>query len=461
MKNKVTLLLSGTVLLGASLIMISCKKDWLDAKTKKSLVVPSTDKDYQAILDKSDDNAGPMFNVYAPSMGEESADSYYLTYETWSPIGYAPDKNAYIWADDIFQGQASGDWNYAYNRILTANIVIEGIEMVPRDNSNGGDWDNVKGSALFFRAFDFYNLSQLFCNPYSATTAATDLGLLLRLKPDVNEKSVRATLQETYDQVLQDLMLAKELLPVKPLYKTRPSRPAALALLARIYLSMEDYPEAKLYADSCLRLHNVVLDYNTLDTSLLTPFGNFNPEVMFHSSLAGAAGLAAARAIIAPSLLNSFEQNDLRRILMFKLLGDQIRFFGSYAEYYNFNGMATDEVYLIRAECLARAGNTSAAIADLNLLLKERWVAGSFVPKTASDPLSALKLVLAERRKELIFRGLRWSDLRRLNKDPRFAITLERSLNGQIYKLPPNDLRYVLPIPPDEIRLSGIEQNPR
>lgn len=461
MKNKVTLLLSGALLLGASLILISCKKDWLDAKTKKSLVVPSTVKDYQAILDKSDDNSGPMFNVYAPSMGEESADGYYLNYETWSAIDYAPDKNAYVWSNDIFQGQPSGDWNYAYSRILNANVVIEGIEKVSRDNINKGDWDNVKGSALYFRAFDYYNLCQLFCKPYTATTAGADLGLPLKLKPDVNEKSKRATLQQTYDQVIEDLILAKELLPVKPLYKTRPSRPAALALIARIYLSMEDYPKAKLYADSCLQLHNVVLDYNTVDTSLLTPFGNFNPEVIFHSSLAGAAALAPTRAIVAPSLLNSYEQNDLRRTLMFKFLGDQIRFFGSYAEYYNFNGLATDEIYLIRAECLARAGNTSAAMADLNSLLKQRWITGSFIPKTASDALSALKQILLERRKELYFRGLRWSDLRRLNKDSRFAITLERNLNGQVYKLLPNDPKYVLPIPPDEIRLSGIEQNPR
>jgi hypothetical protein len=56
---------------------------------------------------------------------------------------------------------------------------------------------------------------------------------------------------------------------------------------------------------------------------------------------------------------------------------------------------------------------------------------------------------------------LRWIDLRRLNTDSRYAVTLTRNLNNQIYTLPPNDQRYVLPIPDLEIKLSGIEQNPR
>ena len=69
---------------------------------------------------------------------------------------------------------------------------------------------------------------------------------------------------------------------------------------------------------------------------------------------------------------------------------------------------------------------------------------------------------LAERRKELIQRGLRWTDLRRLNLDPRFAVTIERVVQGATYQLLPNDLRYTFLIPNDEIFANGlIEQNPR
>ncbi len=77
------------------------------------------------------------------------------------------------------------------------------------------------------------------------------------------------------------------------------------------------------------------------------------------------------------------------------------------------------------------------------------------------DPLS---LILAERRKELAFRGLRWTDLRRLNKEESANITLYRVLEGIppiIDSLVANDENYILPIPPDVLALSGIAQNPR
>jgi tetratricopeptide (TPR) repeat protein len=436
----------------------SCRKEWLDAKPKKSLVVASTVQDFQAILDNSDF----MFNMNTPSMGAISAEEYFLDYPTWASISYAPDKNAYIWSEDIFQGQASGDWNNAYSRILTANIVVDGIAAVPVTGENSSDWNNVKGSALFYRAFDYYNLSQLYCKAYDESTADTDLGLPLRLSPDINEKSKRATLRHTYQQITGDLQVARNLLPASPAFKTRPSLPGVFALLARIHLSMEDYTKAKLYADSCLQLQNALLDFNTIDTALLSPIGNFNPEVIFHSTMAGALALFFNRAIVNEELINAYDEHDLRKAVMFKFYDSQMRFHGSYAaDFNNFSGLATDEVYLIRAECQARAGKIDEAIEDLNTLLEQRWQSGSFVPVSATDQTSVLHMILMERRKELYMRGLRWSDLRRLNKDPLTATTIQRNLDGQVYQLPPGDSRFVLPIPPDEIRLSGLEQNPR
>jgi len=64
-----------------------------------------------------------------------------------------------------------------------------------------------------------------------------------------------------------------------------------------------------------------------------------------------------------------------------------------------------------------------------------------------------------ERRKELIFRGLRWSDLRRLNMDTRFAVTLKRKVNNKEFLLLPKDARYTLQIPISVIKSSGIQQN--
>ncbi len=103
---------------------------------------------------------------------------------------------------------------------------------------------------------------------------------------------------------------------------------------------------------------------------------------------------------------------------------------------------------------------------DLNTLLINRWkvdpVTGktTYTSQTASDEKEALDKILLERRKELLYRGLRWTDIKRLNKLGA-NISLTRIINGQTFTLPPKDLRFALPIPEDVISLSGMEQNKR
>lgn len=79
---------------------------------------------------------------------------------------------------------------------------------------------------------------------------------------------------------------------------------------------------------------------------------------------------------------------------------------------------------------------------------------------TANSHAEALNIILKERRKELLIRGLRWSDLKRYNRGGA-NITLTRTVNGQTYTLSPNDLRYAVAIPEDIITLTGMPQNPR
>jgi hypothetical protein len=162
-------------------------------------------------------------------------------------------------------------------------------------------------------------------------------------------------------------------------------------------------------------------------------------------------------------LFRSYQVNDLRKTLFFADKGKGvINFKGTYSgDNGIFSGLATDELYLIRAEAAARKGDAANALKDLNFLLIKRWKKGTFISLTAATSEEALKLVLIERRKELVMRGLRWSDLRRLNKDPRFQVTLTRTISGNKATLPPGDPRYVFPIPDEEIMNSGIEQNPR
>lgn len=449
-------------LLTVCVIQVSCKKSWLDAKPDKALVVPTSTADFWAILDNN--TASQLFNLNQPSLSEIGAGDFTLTYESWQSLALTQERNAYIWNSDIYASEPGFDWNTSYNRILYTNIVLDGVAKVGDELKSQPDWKNIKGTALFFRAYDFFNLVQLFAKSYDANTASVDLGIPLRLTSDITIGSQRATVQQTYDQIINDLLLAKTLLPPLPAYTTRAGKCAVFGLLSRVFLSQNNFSKSLLYADSCLQLNHDLMDYNSLDTTSAIPISRFNKEVVYHHNLAGYSAFDnnSPYLTVEANLYSSYNSNDLRKVIFFKEASGSATSNGSYSgDPSLFGGMATDEMYLIRAECYARQNNTMAAMRDLNSLLTTRWKTGTFIPYTATSADEALSKILNERRKELVFRGIRWSDLKRLNQDSRYAVTLTRNLNGKIYTLSPNDNRYVFPIPPDEIRLSGLQQNPR
>jgi hypothetical protein len=188
-----------------------------------------------------------------------------------------------------------------------------------------------------------------------------------------------------------------------------------------------------------------------------------NDEILFHAQMITYSYVVFATTYVDTLLYASYAQDDLRKDIFFRQRStNRYTFKANYTGSTPlFGGIANDEVYLIRAECRARLNNVSGALEDLNTLLQKRWKAGTYIPVTENDSQALLEIILAERRKELLFRTTRWSDLRRLNRESNFAVTLSRTINDTEYRLPAGDLRYAFPIPPQEIQNSGIEQNPR
>jgi hypothetical protein len=447
------------ICLSGFFFLLACNKqeEWLDVKSNRADVTPVTIKDFQSILDYPD-----FMNDGHPGIPLVSSDNYYVLPTTWlADASYS--KNAYVWATkDFYLNVASvNDWSVPYTTVEYSNIVLDGLKKIAPTTETQQAWNNCKGSALFYRAYAFFNLVSSFSKPYNAATASTDPGIPLRLNADVNERSVRASVQETYDRITNDLKEALPLLPAVPLYQTRASTFAVNALLARVYLSMGDYVNAGLCADKALSGSYTLIDFNTLSTTVSYPMPAFpnNSETIFYAK-ANTFSLASTNAICDSVLVKSYVLNDLRKNCFYTgvpaFKGSYVGGLGTFA------GLAINEQYLIRAEAAARAGNTAAAMQDLNALLIKRWKTNTFIPLTANNATNALDQVITERRKELPFTGiLRWIDLRRLNNESRYAVTLTRIVNNQTYTLPPNDQRYVLPIPDQEIKLSGIQQNPR
>lgn len=439
------------------LISTGCAKSFLDEKPDKALVVPTSLEDMRALLD----NNGIMnvTSYYTIMSGDE------LVSSNKALAGLI--LNSYTWADEIWTGSGSSDWNKPFEQIFYANVVLDGLLKNQSSLEKESGYQQIKGEALFFRSVAYYWLLQQFSKPYLKSTASNELGMPVRLTADVNKKYKRSTLEESYRQLIHDLETASELLPLESSVKTRPSKLAAYALLARTMLCMNDFESAYSYAGRCLEINDDLLDYNSLDANLANPFplfiANKNPEMIFYSRVSSSSFYVDGTTSVARGIYDSYHPKDLRKSLFYALNSNgNIKFKGSYAGgNFPFTGLTNDELYLIKAEASIRLNKLEEGLGYLNALLKKRYAKNEFAPVSLSDQQSLLQVVFKERLKELVYRDLRWMDLRRWNAYDRANIDIEREYNGVTYILKANSPRFVFPIPDYEIELSGLAQNER
>jgi hypothetical protein len=459
--NRVSTFIAASVLL---LGQFSCRK-FLDHKGNNQIASPSTLADVQAILDFRH-----MTEQRTPSMLEACADNYFILDTRFNGSGTYLQR-LYLW--QLYEYNLDNDWETSYLPIYRANLALEALDKIPRTIGNGADWDNAKGSALFFRSYYFLGLAWVYAKAYDQNTAENDLGIALRLWSDYNRPTVRSNVQESYERIIADAKSSLDYLPTVPLHCLRPSKGAAYAVLARTYLSMRLYDSALKYSDLSLQVNNQLMNYNKSNAvdpdipgnfqNTASPFRRFNRETIFYTENQMVGGIIASfsNTKIDTLLYMQYDSNDLRKKAFFNQLGSYYRFKGSYSQLDNnilFSGITTAEMLLTRAECKVRKADLVGALLDLNTLLANRYSA-SFVPVTANDASLALDRILRERRKELVLRGVRLMDVKRLNKEGA-NIILKRRVNGQDYILPPNDDRYAFPIPKQVIDLTGIPQNP-
>ncbi|PZX49960.1 SusD-like starch-binding protein associating with outer membrane [Algoriphagus ratkowskyi] len=425
-------------------IMLGACDSFLDEKPSKDIDTPGTLDSLQALLDNSS-----SMNVYPAiplMLGDEyfSNDAGILSLPPWQ-------QNLYLWKDKPFQiDDLIFDWRDAYNQIQTANIILEALEEI---NTITPQWNEIKGAALFFRAQAYFNLYNLFLDGHNLEQSGLTPQIPIRRSSKILLKAEYTGKEEIKKLIREDMEESVTLLPEVVLYPFRPSVKAAKAFKARVYLAWEEYANAQKAAGELIQSGLALMDYKKLNPKVSYPFDLFNSEVLWHSRIGGYSFMFSQSAFqVNPELLALYEEEDLRKSLLFiKRPSGYVNFRGSYDGGITlFAGLAADEVYLIYAECLIRAGDLSRAADVLNSLLVTRYAEG-FEPLQFDNETAALEVVLKERRKELLFRGLRWQDLRRLNKDDRFKTTLERSYENVSFKLAPNSENYLIPVPPREL----------
>lgn len=428
-------------------MLISCK-EFLDEKSTNRQAVPISISDLQALLD----NQTFINSLRTPSILQSSADDTFVLENTFNGLS-AENKLLYTWKPfDYFY---SNDWSAAYHVIYTANYCLETLSKITKTAENQKGWDNIYGSAHFLKAYYYLGVLWAFAKEYNPEGSNVSKGIVLRNSSDFNVPSAFYSVEECYAEVIRLAEDCLAYLPEKPQVKARPSKIAANALLARALLSMGKYKEALKHSEQSLQLDNALIDFNKPEDGIkidaAVPFTKFTKETIFYSEMTQKFNLHLGSGLADTTLTSLFEKGDLRVRAYYQPNGNYHKFKGTHSHsiQWLFSGLTTAEMYLINAECKVRGENLEDGMKDLNTLVKTRW--DNSVPyreHVAKSKEEALSIVLEERRKELAMRGIRWSDIKRLNREGH-NIRLKRKIGDEIIILEPHSEAYILPLPKD------------
>lgn len=387
-------------------------------------------------------------------------------------------QRSYIWQSQIWNPSDADDaYNSSYTRILQMNIILDRVNSAPINADNTEQNKNlVISQALINRAWYYLQLVNAYGPAYDKNTATTDLAVPLVTTANNTTLLPRATVAQVYNQIITDLKTAvsNPNLTSKGVDIIHPGKASGYALLARAYLYQGDYTNASLYADSVLATQNTLLSYSSTSYVKLTQLANLasNPETLLGRVTTDLAFYSFYTSAIMPSstLTSTLTTSDLR---FSKVFSSASRY--SPPTYYIVdnnsmifdNSVAVPEVMLIKAECLARAGNAADAGALITRLRKARLSDYAFsIENRTYTPANILGYVLDERRRELFYHGgLRLFDLKRLNKEAALQKDITRvstSTGNVIATLPAGSPRYLVPFSPTVIAANpNIIQNPR
>jgi len=348
-------------------------------------------------------------------------------------------------------------WENSLAAINRANVVKAGIENA-KDKGILTDQNAINqyiGECLFIRALTYSNMLVHFCLPYGVT-GNNNYGLPYYEQASNTPESMaanllikRSSVEDTYTKILADLSAAEGLLPDKNSKNgiTRASKGAAIALKARLYLWMKDWPsvitESQKIVEGTTDFSSPVGGYKLADNPA-TPFVSFqsNNESIFsiensaddNSTVNGSIGQMMSARVggrslvrLSPIIYNSkfWLENDLRKKELTYKSGNQV-----YADKYK-RPTEQDEyapiiryadVLLTYAEALVRSnGNITLALELLNAV-RNRSVEAADYYTAATFPTNndLLEAILWERRIELFAEGRRWEDIHRLINDPIF-----------------------------------------
>ena len=452
------------IILLAIVLFSSCSTDWLDIKPKGKLI-PSKVEDYRMLMDQV--NRVTTFGVVV-SYGNVlfPTDDVTIKDDAFTNRYDLSVQNAYTWQEHFYLPEDEDkDWQALYSQINKYNLVISEVKTATGDQD---DINMVYAEAKIQRAFAYFLLTNMYGKHYNASTAETDLAVPLRLDPLLSGSLERGSVAEIYKLILDDIEEVIDYLPETAEYNHRPSKASSFAFLSRVKLYMGEYGDALTAAEKSLAIYRFLYNYNDLGFESRYPNVIKMPKPFENKEVLLRKETTSRGSLIYPS--SSLEQlyditSDYRWKGMTAVESFPPRISLIYMIEYTSGrdlGLSVSEVILNKAECLAREGDYTLAIDEVNAIREKRYEAGTYTPLTAASREEAIQIVKDERRRELAFKGLRWFDLKRYNTNDNAGISLQREVNGESFTLSADSPRWVFPIGEKYISLNPeIEQNPR
>jgi hypothetical protein len=355
-------------------------------------------------------------------------------------------------------GEASKIWSNSYQTIAGANLVLSRLDLIDEEERAA-----IEAEAKFMRGLVYFQLVSFYALPYTAGNTASNPGVPLVLEPlggydPERDKRPRNSVEEVYAQVLDDLTFAAESLPEEN-ENFRATKWSALAILSRVYLSQENYPEAAAAANEVIES-----EAHALTTSYAQAFNNAvsSSEDIFaiqqtSQSNSGTSNfgittfyssypVGRGEMQVTEDFIDMFGPEDVRGQFVYEgeSISGQVGFFtGKFEELYRaIPVVRLAEMYLTRAEANYRSGSQvgpNTPLQDVNIIRQ----------RADADPLGSItsaNQIVEERLKELAFEGEK-------------PLTMKR-LKMNVGTIAFDDPSLVFPIPQREIDLgNALPQN--
>lgn len=343
-------------------------------------------------------------------------------------------------------------WTALYKLINQANWVIQLVDQLPTTEMSDSEKESIAGQALALRAMGHFDALRFFGQWFDINSP---YGVVIRTEPAnfVTRHIKRSTVAEVYTQVLADLDMAITKAPVftKAIYM---SKTAAKAFKARVLLYKGDYAEAATVADDVITTGG-----RTLSTTYAKVFsdGFASTDMIFMRATDEVTAAKdrkkftyGSRYGIASAWFKTLMTGDPRIPATYATSNSTILKVNNTTFFSPTYYIRLAEMYLIKAEGLARSGAT-VADAKIPLLAVRSRAYGTPQTSAATTIPELLDEIFKEFIKELAFEngselgaGIRFSKI----------MTMKPTVTSSD--------QYILPIPEAELNGNSLfgEQNP-